>query len=122
MMRTRAILWLLCVVAVNIANATPFSYQGRLLQAGVPANGRFDLRFGLFAGVSDLVPAAPIVTNLEVTVTGGIFTTILDFGTNAFTGSGSWLEIAVRPEGAPGDFVTLVPRQPITPAPFSIYT
>jgi len=40
----------------------------------------------------------------------------LDFGSGVFTGNARWLEIAVRTNGASG-FVTLTPRQPLTPTP-----
>jgi formylglycine-generating enzyme required for sulfatase activity len=121
-MRIQAGLWLMCIALANSASATPFSYQGRLLQAGIPANGRYDLRFELFLGDTGGSAIAPTLTNAEVAVADGVFTTILDFGTNAFFGAGCWLEIGVRPAGAPASFVTLSPRQPLTPAPFSIYT
>ena len=39
------------------------------------------------------------------------FTTILDFGTNVFSGTSCWLQIGVRPAGALVDFVGLQPRQ-----------
>jgi len=121
-MRIHAGLWLLCAVLASSTEATPFSYQGRLLQSGVPANGRYDLRFELFASQVGGTASAPPLTNTDVAVADGVFTTILDFGTNVFFGAGQWLEIAVRPAGATTDFVTLTPRQPLTPAPFSIYT
>jgi formylglycine-generating enzyme required for sulfatase activity len=62
------------------------------------------------------------LTNLNVTVAGGVFTSTLDFGTNVFSGAQCWLEISVRTAGADGNFVTLSPRQLLTPTPFSIYT
>jgi formylglycine-generating enzyme required for sulfatase activity len=51
-----------------------------------------------------------------------VFTTTVDFGANVFVGTSSWLEIAVRPAGGTGEFVTLSPRQLLTPAPYAIYT
>jgi len=59
------------------------------------------------------------VTNTAVAVTNGLFTTLVDFGPNAFTGTSNWLEIAVRTNGG-SSFTTLVPRQPVTPVPYAI--
>ena len=119
-MRTMVAFWLLSALLGSQAGATPFSYQGRLLQGGVPANGHYDLRFELFMSPTGLDSWATAITNTEVVVDGGIFTTFLDFETNVF--SGCWLQIGVRSAGVPTNFVNLYPRQPLTPAPFSIYT
>ena len=114
---------LLAVCALGAAPAeTTFTYQGRLLQAGTPANGNFDLRFALFQTEVGEVPSAPSLTNYGVTVSGGLFTANLDFGTNVFSAAKSWLEIAVRFTADAGPFTTLTPRQLLTPTPFSIYT
>ena len=99
-----------------------FSYQGRLLDNGSPANGRFDLRFGLFTSDTGGLPQATQLTNANVAVSNGLFTTTLDFGADVFAGASFWLEIGVRKAGASTDFVTLQPRQPLTPAPYAIYT
>jgi formylglycine-generating enzyme required for sulfatase activity len=102
--------------------STAFTYQGRLLENGTPPSGQFDLHFGLFTASTGEVPCAPPVTNAGVMVLNGLFTTTLDFGTNVFSGIGCWLEIGVRPAGAPAEFVTLHPRQPLTPTPYALYT
>src|SRR5437762_10826068 len=86
-------LWLLCALLGSHGRATPFSYQGRLLQGGVPANGRYDLRFELFMSPTGLDSWATAITNTQVAVDGGIFTTFLDFETNVF--SACWLQIGV---------------------------
>src|SRR5439155_9286580 len=78
-MRTMVAFWLLSALLGSQAGATPFSYQGRLLQGGVPANGHYDLRFELFMSPTGLDSCATAITNAEVTVDGGIFTTFLDF-------------------------------------------
>ena len=102
------------------AQSTAFTYQGRLDAAGVPAEGRYDLRFVLFdaAGGGSVQGAA--VTNLATVVSNGLFLATLDFGANAFTnGAGRWLEIGARTNGG-GDFATLSPRQPLTAVPFAV--
>jgi formylglycine-generating enzyme required for sulfatase activity len=101
---------------------TAFTYQGRLLENGIPPSGQFDLRFGLFTAGSGDVPCAPPATNTGVIVLNGLFNTSLDFGPNVFSAAGCWLEIGVRPAGAPAEFVTLQPRQPLTPTPYALYT
>lgn len=46
----------------------------------------------------------------------------LDFGLNVFTGSTRWVEIAVRCPAGSGSYVTLTLRQPLTPAPYALYS
>src|SRR5205085_3757006 len=52
------------------------------------------------------------------TVSNGLFTAALDFGSTAFWGAGRWLEIAVRPAGN-GSYTTLAPRQALTATPYA---
>jgi formylglycine-generating enzyme required for sulfatase activity len=99
-----------------------FSYQGRLLEGGLPAQGRYDLRFELFSAGAGGTPWAAPLTNRAVNVEAGVFNVLLDFGTNVFSGASCWLEIGVRPSGPPVEFVVLAPRQPLTPVPYAIYT
>jgi len=132
-MKTRAAACLVLVAGgllgsllFSSAASTPvgsaFSYQGRLLESGAPATGRFDLQFALFTTETGGVPAAGPLTNTAVSVSNGLFTTTLDFGRNVFSGASCWLEIRVRSAGLPGDFVPLSPRQLLTPTPYAIYT
>jgi hypothetical protein len=60
--------------------STAFTYQGRLLEGGVPASGRYDLRCGLFFAESGGSPGAPWLSNAAVTVTNGTFAAALEFG------------------------------------------
>ncbi|HEV2695964.1 MAG TPA: FG-GAP-like repeat-containing protein [Verrucomicrobiae bacterium] len=102
------------------AQGTSFTYQGRLNSGGALAGGNYDLQFTVYdtnAPAGNLI-AGP-VTNSAVAVSNGLFTVALDFGAGVFTGPGRWLEIAVRTNGA-NLFITLVPRQPVTPAPYAI--
>jgi len=55
-----------------------------------------------------------------VGVTNGLFTVLVDFGSNVFTGTNYWLEIGVETNSA-SPFTTLAPRQQLTPAPYAIY-
>jgi formylglycine-generating enzyme required for sulfatase activity len=112
----------LCHLLAADPVSSAFSYQGRLQEGGAPANGHFDLSFGLFTSETGGTPSVPVVTNQAVVVTDGLFTVILDFGSDVFSGAQFWLEIKVRPAGITGDFTTLRPRQPLTPAPYALYT
>ena len=102
------------------AQGTAFTYQGRLNAGGNLASGSYDLTFTLFNTNTSGVPIAGTITNSATAVSNGLFTTTIDFGAGVFTGSSSWLEIAVRTNGA-GGFGTLTPRQEVTPTPNAIY-
>ncbi len=80
------------------AQGTAFTYQGWLNKGSTPASGSYDLTFTLYAtNITGSAIVGP-VTNSAVTVTNGLFTTLVDFG-NAFTGTSNWLEIAVSTNG-----------------------
>lgn len=112
------LLLLLARLGTELATAsfgTAFTYQGQLAANGSPANGSYDLRFMVFntpGGISILLGSQ---TNAAVPVTNGLFTSMLDFGGDVFTGGGRWLEIGVRTNGG-GGFTALSPRQQLTPA------
>jgi hypothetical protein len=102
------------------AQGTAFNYQGQLSSGGSPATGIYDLTFALYlTNQFGTVVAGPINSS-DVAVTNGLFTTTLDFGTGIFTGANFWLQITVRTNGN-GAFTTLSPRQPLVPAPYSIF-
>src|SRR4051794_38507834 len=99
--RTLLILTVATLVSLSAATitaqTTEFSYQGRLVDNSVPANGSYDFEFRLFD--------APVGGNLlgnaprsGVTVSDGGFTAVLDFGAQ-FPGAPRYLEIAVKPAG-----------------------
>jgi hypothetical protein len=103
------------------ALGTAFTYQGQLKNASGPINGTCDFQFSLWDAL--LGPFGQIgTTQLKtgVNVNGGFFAAQLDFGDRAFTGEARWLQIAVKCSGD-SDFVTLVPRQVLTPAPYALY-
>lgn len=115
---------LCCLSALpTLAQVTAFTYQGRLNDGPNPANGVFDVRFGLWnspdTGNSTQLG---LVTNLLTRVTNGLFTVRVDFGGPVWTGGDRWLELAVRTNGpVPAGFTTLGPRQPVSPTPYAIY-
>lgn len=102
------------------AQGTAFTYQGRLGDDGVPANGSYDVQFALYGtNVTGSIVAGP-VTNLATVVSNGLFTATVDFGNGVFNGVNYWLETAVRTNGG-GAFVKLSPRQLLTVAPYAIF-
>jgi hypothetical protein len=103
------------------AQTNLFTYQGRLLSNGAAADGLFDVRFALFDAETSITAIAGPVTNPSVIVSNGLFTTPVDFGTNVYDGTAYWLELAVRPSGTPDLFVTLAPRQALTPVPYALH-
>jgi len=98
-----------------------FTYQGRLTDGGIPANGNYDLQFALFDAADGSNQIGQTKTVSSVPVSTGIFTVTLDFGASAFTGANRFLEISARPSGAAG-FTLLTPRQPITATPYALRT
>ena len=113
---------LLCGLALAMplsAQNTAFTYQGRLAEHGLPYNGLAEMQCLLF---STSTGGAPIATNtpavVSVNVSNGLFTVPLDFGAAAFPGAQRFVEIQVRTNL--GAFVTMTPRQALTPAPYAI--
>ena len=101
----------------TFAQGTAFTYQGRLNDGGAPANGT---NYGMVFYLYDAPANGTALGNegiVSVTVSNGLFTVPLDFGSQ-FDGHSRWLEITVQKNG--GSFTTLSPRQPITPAPYAI--
>ena len=113
-----ALCGLVSVASVH-AQSTAFTYQGRLNQNEAPATGLFDVRFTLFGEATGGSPVSNPITNSVVGMTNGLFTVLLDFGSDPFPGADRWLDIAVRPAGG-GTFTPLTPRQPITPTPYAV--
>lgn len=98
-----------------------FTYQGRLNDGGIPADGPYDLVFILY---DDPEFGAPVGAPVEIEgqdVINGLFTVQLDFGSAVFNGQALWLEIGVRPWDSGGDYTYLAPRQPLNAAPYALY-
>ena len=113
---------LLALVTIQSSAAplgTAFTYQGHLTDATNAPTGNYDVRFSLFPS-SAAGLATATVTNLSVAVSGGLFTTTVDFGIGVFSGTAYWLELGTRTNGG-GAFATLLPRQEVTPTPYALY-
>jgi hypothetical protein len=107
---------LLLIAEAAVAQSAAFTYQGRLTDAGNPADGLYEMQFKLFdtATVGTGVQQGSTVTDSAVQVTNGVFTVQLDFGPGVFNGVARYLELGVRPAGSPDPYTVLSPRQPVT--------
>jgi hypothetical protein len=66
---------LVCLTAsAAFAQTTAFTYQGKLSDAGNPANGTYDLQFKVFDALTEGVQQGATFTNPTVQVSAGIFT------------------------------------------------
>jgi hypothetical protein len=109
------------IPASSSAQGSAFSFQGRLNDGTNPANGRYDLQFRLFDGITGGNPVGPLVSRPNTTLINGVFSVTLDFGASAFANPGNvFIEISVRPNGSPNAFTVLGPRQQLTTVPFSL--
>jgi hypothetical protein len=78
----RSLLFALAVVVCSTAaTASPFTYQGSLMEGGVPANGTYDMTFHLGdAAVFGILLDSDTI--LDVEVIDGVFTVEIDFDTD----------------------------------------
>jgi len=108
--------------AAVLANVgTAFTYQGRLTNSGVPANGACDFEFKLYDDANAGTQVGSTQTKTNVGVSAGYFTIgNLDFGADAFNGQARWLAIGVRCPAGSGSYTALSPRQALTPAPHAL--
>ena len=120
-------IWLAVVVssfasiALSGVLGTSFTYQGQLEQGGLPASGSFDMEFRLHDSLSGGAQVGGTQTETGIFVVDGYFQVQLDFGAGVFSGEELWLSVGVRSSGS-GEFVPLTPRQPVTPAPYSLHS
>src|SRR2546426_1505832 len=91
---------------------TEFTYQGRLDGSAGPASGRYDFTFGLYLAASGGTTIVT-VTNSNVEVSNGLFTTAVDFGSGIYNGNAYWIQLGVRSNGTAAAFTALSPRQPL---------
>lgn len=96
------------------------TYQGLFMDAGSPANGVYDFEFRLFDALTGGSQVGVMVTVADLTVSEGLFTAVLDFG-SVFDDTALWLEIAARDGGSSGAYTTLSPRQPLTATPYALF-
>jgi len=117
----------LMVCLVEIGEAVPmgtaFTYQGRLIDANIPANGLYDLQFKIYdhADPCSGAEVAPPVLLEYVEILDGYFTVDVDFGEGIFMGEARWLGVGVRPWDSEEPFEDFDEPQPMGPAPNAIY-
>ncbi|CAG0929957.1 hypothetical protein TFLX_01500 [Thermoflexales bacterium] len=104
------------------AIGTAFTYQGQIKNANRPINDNCDFQFSVWNDDSGGTSLASDPHHTHVPVSKGLFTAQLDFGVNVFDGEARWLEIAVRCPAGSGEYATLTPRQPLTPAPYALFS
>lgn len=107
--------------AINgFAQTTAFNFQGRLNDGSSPANGRYDMQFKLFDAITGGNQVGPAVSQLNLSIINGVFSTQLDFGAAAFQSGNRFLEISVRPNGSTNAHVILGGRQQILSVPLAV--
>jgi hypothetical protein len=117
----------LMICLPNLGSAAPmgtaWSYQGRLMDAGVPADGLYDFQFRLFDDPCTGTQQGSTIDVNDIDVFDGHFTIELDFGADTFDGSARWLQVEIRPGTStePNDYVTLSPLQKLIPVPYSLH-
>ncbi len=85
-----------------------FTYQGELIDNGVPANGQYDINLDLIDG--DMTPWGNTSIHSPVEVANGLFSVNADFDIDAFDGYKNFtVTVSVRKtsEGPGGAFTTL---------------
>ena len=108
--------------ALQARLGSAITYQGQLLDGGVPAEGAYDLRFNLFDSAEGGTQVGGTITLEDQPAVNGVFTVPLDFGENVYNDTALWLSVAVRPGSSTDAFSTLSPRQRLTAAPFALYS
>jgi hypothetical protein len=111
------LIFCIIILAFSAVQAqTPiFTFQGRLTDSTMPANGIYQMEFRLFSAtgtepLSDFTDYAVIVTN-------NLFSVRIFFPEELFDGTPRFLEIGVRRNDTDG-FVTLADRQPLYSTPY----
>lgn len=102
------------------AQTTAFNYQGKLTDAGTP-QANYQMQFKLYDAAVGGTQIGNTISNNSVAVSDGVFSVLLDFGANVFTGANRYLEISVR-RNTGENYTILTPRQQIASSPYSIRT
>ncbi|MFQ5400302.1 MAG: hypothetical protein ACE5E7_11975 [Anaerolineae bacterium] len=106
-------------VGAQTAVGTAFTYQGRLDKSGSAVTDTCAFQFSLYDTASGGSQVGSTVTKSSVSVTDGLFTTELDFGSSAFDGNARYLQIAVKCTGE-SSYTTLNGRVALNPAPYAL--
>ena len=106
---------------VSAQGTTSFTYSGQLFDNGAPANGLYDMEFTLHSSETGNSPVGnpSTVPVHNVNVVNGLFTAVLDFGPDAFTGDPRWLQVSVGPTNV--TLTILGPRPQVRSVPQTSY-
>jgi len=107
-------LLLICNAATAASQTTFFTYQGQLQDNGHPANGNYDLAFELYDDAAAGNQVGGTLTSSGLSVSGGLFSIGLNFGSTVFNGTQLWLQVYVNT-------IALTPRTAIRLAPVAEY-
>jgi hypothetical protein len=103
------------------AQSSAFSYQGQLKDGEIEVDaGEARMIFRLYDEATGGSQIGSDWVAYPVEVQGGLFTTLVDFGSGPLSLGDCWLEIGVDTSGGT-DYTWLSPRQPLTPAPTAVY-
>lgn len=106
---------------IALAQTSSFTYQGKLADSGVAANGTYDITFKLYDTLANGTQIGTDIVRDDVVVSDGGFTVDLDFGAAAFaSGASRFLQLEVRAGAGAVTYTTLVPRQPLTSSPYAV--
>jgi hypothetical protein len=112
------LLFVISTATFTAAQGGAFTYQGRLNDNSLAANGLYNMQFSLWDSVSGGTQIGATIP-ATASVQSGIFTVVLDFGAASFAnGAVRYLQIDVKHPADPG-YVTLTPRQQIQDVPFA---
>ena len=81
---------------VQATVGTAFTYQGRLTDGGNPANGEYDFQFRLYDAATGGSQVGSTISKGDVTVTDGLFTVEVDFGTIFLRKSSAFLFVNAK--------------------------
>lgn len=101
---------------------TAFAYQGKLSDAGVLANGNYDILLTAHDVISGGTPLGMSQEFPNVGVTNGVFVVYPDFGPDWLTGGPRWIETKVRrsvTSPPASTYTALSPRQPVYAVPMA---
>ncbi|MGB1253430.1 MAG: hypothetical protein ACPG8W_22645 [Candidatus Promineifilaceae bacterium] len=102
---------------------TGFTYQGYLVQSGVPVTDDCDFQFGLWDASSSGTRLGALQEEASMEVANGRFSVVLNTGDeiigDPFTGRDRYLEVGVRCPVGNGAYTILTPRQYLTAAPYA---
>jgi len=106
-------------ISAQLPMDSTFTYQGMLKQSGGPVSNSCDFQFALYDAPINGHQVGTAQTKTGITVSNGLFTVPLSFGT-VFHGDSTWLEIQARCPTGIGSYATMTPRQQLTASPYAL--